>query len=146
MKKRIGLICALLLVLVLVFVSCGGETLGPETTEGTLQPETTGAPETTACTHDNMKVTVTEQATCDRDGYEDKVCETCGYTEHTVLAGGHDFEQTYVAATDADLSTCKRCGLNGYLLYANDTLELSGYFGGEIRFLATALEIGRAHV
>lgn len=124
MKKRVGLVFVLLLVLAFVFVSCGGEV---------------PATETTACTHDKMTVTVTEVASCYEDGYMDKVCELCGYTEHTVLAGGHDFEEVYQIATDADLSVCKLCGVSGYLIYGEDSLELSGYFGGEVSFSAEAL-------
>jgi hypothetical protein len=86
-----------------------------------------------------MTVTATEVATCGADGYEDKVCEICGYTEHTVLRGGHDFEDTYQIAADADISTCKLCGLSGYLVYGEDTLALSGYFGGDVTVLAEAL-------
>ena len=143
MKKRVGLICVCLLVLTLILASCGGDGPAPETTEGTVPPETTEwkQPEqTTVCIHPEASLKVTEKpATCQEDGYMDTVCELCGYTEHTVLAGGHDFEKTYQAATDAEVSTCKRCGLSGYVLSANESLELSGYFGGEISFMAEAL-------
>ena len=124
MKKRAGFIGLLLLMLALVFVSCGGE--APD-------------PETTACTHGTMTVSMTEVASCYEDGYEDKVCELCGYTEHTVLKGGHDFEEIYQIAADADISICKLCGVRGYLIYGEDTLELSGYFGGDLSVLAESL-------
>ncbi len=124
MKKRVGLICTLLMVLLMVLASCGGEV----PVNGT-----------TACTHEKMTVSMTELASCYEDGYEDKICELCGYEEHTVLKGGHDFEETYQAVADADLSICKLCGLRGYMIYAGDTLSLSGYFGGEISILAESL-------
>ena len=134
MKKRIGLICTLLLVLLLVLASCGGEAPDPETTKWNQSEQTT------VCIHPEASLKVTEkQATCNEDGYVDSRCELCGYTEHTVLKGGHDFEETYQVAADADLSICKLCGVRGYLIYGEDRLELSGYFGGDISVLAESL-------
>lgn len=124
MKKRVGLICTLLMVLLMALASCGGEV------------PANGTP---TCTHEKMTVSMIAPASCYEDGYEDKICELCGYEEHTVLKGGHDFEETYQAVADADLSICKLCGLRGYMIYAGDTLSLSGYFGGEVSFLAKSL-------
>ena len=141
MKKRAGLIGVLLLALVLVFVSCGGD-VPAETTGGDVAPETTGwnqSEQTTVCIHPTMTASETVLATCDADGYEDKVCADCGYTEHIVLEGGHDFEETYQALTDSNISECTRCGKRGYLLLGGESMELSGYFGGEISILAEAL-------
>ncbi len=92
-----------------------------------------------ACTHPNMKETTTE-ATCTVDGYTELLCEDCGYRQTETLSASHDYRESYDAETGEMMTVCSRCGEGGYLVSGGESIELSGYFGGDAVFTARAVE------
>ena len=100
-----------------------------------------------------------EKATCDKDGYEEYVCNICEKKSiNKILATGHEYELTYAGTatcnkTDYNIYTCKKCGKiykeelpkveHEYVLINNNpaTCKTNGYEEYQCRICKTIKKI-----
>ncbi|MBO4979352.1 MAG: hypothetical protein J6D16_02985 [Clostridia bacterium] len=115
-------------------VESGEETpdIAETTPEETTLPETTPEETTTefVCEHPNLVVN-NSVPTCDAWGKIEKICEDCGFMEHTDLAPKHNDTEVFLKDMGATEATCADCGDKSLLVESGRTLALSAFFGGE---------------
>ncbi len=153
--KIFVLVLSLVLVCACLF-ACGEgqETGAPETTPEETEPDVSepdvSEPETTVpdiiepettvamqCLHTNL-VTQTTETTCREDGFVVDTCIDCGERWESVIPSRHAYEKSADATTGRTVSRCTLCGICGYLVPAGESLQLSGFFGGDATFTAVS--------
>lgn len=102
LRRTLALLCSSLML--------GTSVVAIAACDGCDDEEETGG----TCTHQWGEGVVETEATCYRDGKKVFTCELCNETKSEAISGGHEYEQSVVAATcirdGATTYTCKRCG------------------------------------